>query len=371
MLRRKPEQTIILNTGDDSDGEGSVAEAPEEEIIPTRYGYNIVDFLTNYQQVFLQHGTLGWGRILHLTADMIASEGYSKWRTFTYSYALEHIGLASLRIFIYLNHRHDELAKQFDKYPSEALYSKPEFQRAIGEIALILNTQPRKSRLTIPKVPPTILGTTWIHTQRRSPDTAVVRKVWKHDTDSPERAIATNHLLAACQEMATEKALFWMRWSLEEDKRKLREKENLDLNKRGGGVFLCRCILEAYKDLAAQQKIRMHEEFQTLAQMYMRDGNYFSARQRGDILILMIQILCDVPRWKVPATVPLVKDEVALKLASAQAPLFFREVLAKPAVEEKIWKYARRKAMKQETKKTLTQEEQIDAIYKDFYKGVI
>ena len=32
MLRKKPEQTIILNVGDDSDGEGSVAEVPEEDI---------------------------------------------------------------------------------------------------------------------------------------------------------------------------------------------------------------------------------------------------------------------------------------------------------------------------------------------------
>jgi hypothetical protein len=370
MLRKKPEP-VFQNYIEDNDEDEEVVEESPEEVIPTRYGYNIVDFLGNYQQVFLQHGHLGWGRLLHLTADMICSEGYAKWRQFVYSYALEHIALASPRIFVYLEKRFDELAKEIDKYPTETLYARAEFQRVVGEMAIILNTQPRKTRLIPPKVPQTILGTQWINSQRKSPETAVVRRMWKHDTDSPERAVAANHMLAACTEMATEKALFWMRWSLEEDKRKLREKENLDMNKRGGGMFLARCIIEAYKDLAAQQKIRMHEEFQTLSRMYVRDGNYFSARQRTDILILMIQIICEVPRWKVPAAVPLAKDETALKLVIAQAPIFFKEVLVKPPVEEKIWKYAKKKAIKPETKKEKSQEEQIDEIYKAFYKGIM
>jgi hypothetical protein len=162
-----------------------------------------------------------------------------------------------------------------------------------------------------------------------------------------------------------------MRWSLDEDKRKLKEKENLDMNKRGGGMFLAKCVIEAYKDLASQQKIRMHEEFQMVARMYMRDGNYFSARQRTDLLVLMIQIICEVPRWKVPAAVPLAKDETALKIVIAQAPIFFKEVLAKPPVEEKIWKYAKKRVVKPETKKEKSQEDQIDEIYKSFYKGIM
>jgi hypothetical protein len=371
MLRKKPEP-VFQQYADDNDEDDEATEEPgEEEVIPTRYGYNVVDFLSNYQQVFLQHGALGWGRILHLTADMICSEGYTKWRQFSYTYALEHIGLASPRIFVYLEKRHDEIALQIDKFPTEVLYGRPEFQRIVGEVAIILNTQPRKTRLALPKVPQNILGTFWINTQRKSPETAVVRRIWKHDTDSPERAIGANHMLAACTEMATEKALFWMRWSLDEDKRKLREKENLDMNKRGGGMFLARCVIEAYKDLAAQQRIRMHEEFQMLSRMYMRDGNYFSARQRTDVLVLMIQIICEVPRWKVPAAIPLAKDETALKTVIAQAPIFFKEVLAKPAVEEKIWKYAKKRTIKPETKKEKSQEEQIDEIYKAFYKGIM
>jgi len=370
MLRKKPEP-IFQQYIEENDEDDEAAEEAPEEVIPTRYGYNIVDFLSNYQQVFLQHGALGWGRILHLTADMVCSEGYTKWRQFTYTYAMEHIGLASPRIFVYLERRHDEIAKEIDKYPTETLYARPEFQRVVGEIAIILNTQPRKTRLALPKVPANILGTHWIHTQRKSAETAVVRRIWKHDTDSRERAVAANHMLAASAEMATEKALFWMRWSLDEDKRKLKEKENLDVNKRGGGMFLARCVIEAYKDLAAQQKIRMHEEFQMIARMYMRDGNYFSARQRTDLLVLMIQIICEVPRWKVPAAVPLAKDETALKIVIAQAPIFFKEVLAKPPVEEKIWKYAKKRIMKPETKKEKSQEDQIDEIYKSFYKGIM
>ena len=115
----------------------------------------------------------------------------------------------------------------------------------------------------------------------------------------------------------------------------------------------------------------MHEEFQMVARMYMRDGNYFSARQRTDLLVLMIQIICEVPRWKVPAAVPLAKDETALKIVIAQAPIFFKEVLAKPPVEEKIWKYAKKRVVKPETKKEKSQEDQIDEIYKSFYKGIM
>jgi hypothetical protein len=370
-MLRKPEQVFQKYIDENDEDDDAAEESLEYEVIPTRYGYNVIDFLSNYQQMFLQHGALGWGRILHLTADMICSEGYIKWRQFTYSYALEHIGLASPRIFVYLEKRHDEIAQQIDKFPTEVLYTLIEFQRIIGEVAIILNIQPRKTRLTLPKVPQNILGTFWINAQRKSPETAVVRRIWKHDTDSPERAIAVNHLLAACAEMATEKALFWMRWSLDEDKRKLKEKENLDMNKRGGGMFICRCIIEAYKDLASQHKIRMHEEFQMLSQMYSRNGNYFSARQRTDILILMIQIICDVPRWKIPAAIPLTKDETALKIVIAQTPIFFKEVLIKPAVEEKIWKYAKKHIIKPETKKEKSQEDQIDEIYKAFYKGVM
>lgn len=367
--------TRIVEDSSDSDEAGD-EEVPE--IIPTRYGYNVVDFLTNYQQVFLQHGTLGWGRILHLTADMICSDGYEKWRAFTYSYALDHIGLASPRIFVYLNHRHEEIGKMMDKYPTEVVYARPDFERAVSEVVLVLNTQPRRTRLQLPRVPVQSLGEFWIRSQKASPDTAAVRKCWRHSTDAPERALAANHILAACQEGATEKALFWMRWSIDEDKRKLKAKENIDMNKRGGGLFIARCIMEAYKDLAAAQKIRMHEEFGTLMEMYMREpvkGSVaaFTTRQRADILVLMIQILCEVPRWKVPAAVPLVKDDIALKLAANQAPIFFKEVLGRPTVEGKIWKYAKRRvgAGKPAEKKEITQEDQIDNIYKSFYKGVL
>ena len=367
MIRPKPKEPVNLYESD-TDEESDAEDSPE--IIPTRYGYNIVDFLTNYQQVFLQQGTLGWGRILHLTADMICSEGFDKWRSFTYSYALDHIGLGSLRVFVYLHQRHEELSRQRDKYPTEALYGRPDFQRTIGEIALILNTQPRKSRPPIPRVPVTVLGEEWIHTQRKPMPTAAVRRIWNHGTDSIERAVAANHMLGACEEAATEKALFWMKWSLDEDKRKLKAKANIDSNKRGGGVFLCRCLHEAYKELAAQQKIRMHEEYQTLIEMFLRDGNYYTARQRNDMLVLMVQIISEIPRLKVPAAVQLAKDDIALKLATAQTSLFFKEVLAKPQVDPKIWKYAKRRAAKPVEKKIVTQEEQIDQLYKSFYKNI-
>jgi hypothetical protein len=49
---------------------------------------------------------------------------------------------------------------------------------------------------------------------------------------------------------------------------------------------------------------------------------------KKQILTVLTQILCEVPRWKVPAAPALIKDPVAMSLAIRQVPKFFREVLA-------------------------------------------
>jgi hypothetical protein len=38
--------------------------------------------------------------------------------------------------------------------------------------------------------------------------------------------------------------------------------------------------------------------------------------------------LCEVPKWKIPAAPPLIKDPVAMSQAVRQVPKFFREVMA-------------------------------------------
>ncbi len=49
-----------------------------------------------------------------------------------------------------------------------------------------------------------------------------------------------------------------------------------------------------------------------------------------DTIGIMIQILTDVPKWKVPAAPSLVPDQVKLQRAVSQAETFFREVLMYP-----------------------------------------
>ena len=49
-----------------------------------------------------------------------------------------------------------------------------------------------------------------------------------------------------------------------------------------------------------------------------------------DTIGIMIQILTDVPRWKVPAAPSLVSDTISLQRAVTQSEAFFKEVLMLP-----------------------------------------
>jgi hypothetical protein len=85
---------------------------------------------------------------------------------------------------------------------------------------------------------------------------------------------------------------------------------------------------EIYKEYAAKAQVRMHEEFQSLIDIYRQGDTYVGARGKKQILGLLTQILCEVPRWKVPAAPSLIKDPIAMTQAIKQVPRFFREVLA-------------------------------------------
>jgi len=74
----------------------------------------------------------------------------------------------------------------------------------------------------------------------------------------------------------------------------------------------------------------MHEEFQTLLDVYRSTDKHIGAARRQDALVLMIQILTDVVRWKVPAAPSLVKDSIVLGRAVAQCSVFYNEILALP-----------------------------------------
>jgi hypothetical protein len=90
----------------------------------------------------------------------------------------------------------------------------------------------------------------------------------------------------------------------------------------------------------------MHEEFQCLLQLYSYPSKKLSQRRRIELLCLAIQIVCEVPRWKVPAAPALVKDPVALERAIGHAESFFREVLAYDPPIGDVQKEAKRGASK-------------------------
>ena len=146
-------------------------------------------------------------------------------------------------------------------------------------------------------------------------------------------------------ENATEKALFWIRWLLDEDSRLRKENSGAGLTTldRGPphlhakqrtevGYFILQLFVEAYKEYAAKQLLRMNEEFQALSDLYKGVDKRIGSKGRRDILALMAQILCEVPRWRVPAAPTLIKDPAALSRAIQQSPNFFKEVLAYPRV---------------------------------------
>ena len=100
--------------------------------------------------------------------------------------------------------------------------------------------------------------------------------------------------------------------------------------RKNPAFFLCAVAAEVYKEYAAKGLVRLHEEFQTLLDLYRSADKLFGAARRQDALILMIQIITEVPRWKVPAAPSLVKDPIVLGRAIGQAELFYKEILALP-----------------------------------------
>jgi hypothetical protein len=78
--------------------------------------------------------------------------------------------------------------------------------------------------------------------------------------------------------------------------------------------------------------IRMHEEFQCLLDLFRGTDPRFTGKHRKNILGLLVVILCEVPRWKVPAAPVLIKDPVTLSRAVKQSGNFFKEVMINPRV---------------------------------------
>jgi hypothetical protein len=319
-------------------------EEPEEKEIRTRSGYLPQECFRSLQTSLLESGTIATGRSLHFAADLVASGGLSVFLTLIWEFAIRHIGIASPRVFVYLQKRISELDEMCNKYADEDLVQLSEFQTRITELVFVVRDCPRRGKLSLPKIGVETQREGWLASVASADETQVLRKVFQHGMDhGPLRRVGAE-FLKAISEGASEKALFWILWTLDQD-HKARKEHGAGFTSadRGGSqlkgkakndvifYFVDLCA-ESYKDYAGRSMIRMHEEFQCLINLMKQGNSHLGQRYRRDILFLCVQILCEVPRWKVPAAPPLIKDPVVMSRAITQSGSFFREVLANPKV---------------------------------------
>ncbi len=343
----------------------------EQQEIVSRKGYLLKDLARNYIQCLGEAGPVSAGKLLHFTADMVASGGLQLWQKLCWDYSYEHIGVASPRIFHFLKKQFRELNELSVKLPQDTFCRKPDIQIQIMEIPLILQTAPKKSKPKIPTIPQdTHENEQWLRSVLRSSNKMAVRKVWSHSSDMDQMLHAGNEMVYAITEGATERAIFWARWLIEEDALyKKKFGAGLTTMERGPpqlppkqktavGYYLINILAEVYKEFAEKGMVRMHEEFQALLDIYRSTDFKITQRRKMDTMALMIQILTDVPRWKIPAAPSLVPDPTQLNRASSQASAFFEEVLRLPIPPKPL--PATVGALKQKKVKEMTKQERLE-----------
>jgi hypothetical protein len=316
----------------------SVGSAAAEPEIRTRCGYIPNESLRSFEKAMAQAGVVAAGRALHFGADVACSGGLDSLARSLWEYAICHIGIASPRVFLYLKKRVDELYGMLKVLPDEQAYQTEEFQIRVGELILVLREAPARTVVAWPKVGAETHVEGWLQTVATAPETEVVRRVWKAGGDMDMLRIVGSEVCRAIADGSTEKALFWVKWLFEEEVKLKKEVKGGTLTtvdrggggkaKSGVGFFLLAVFSEIYKELMTKGVVRMHEEFQTLLDLWRNGDKRVQGGAKKQILTVLVQILCEVPRWKVPAAPTLIKDPVALTTTIRQVPRFFREVLA-------------------------------------------
>ena len=263
------------------------------------------------------------------------------------------------------------------RLPDEEAYKTEEFQVRIGELVLVVRDAPTRSVVPWPKVGLETHLDGWIQAVVAAPHTAVLNKVWRPEGDSPILRTAGAELCKAIADGSIEKALFWIKWLFEEEAKLRKEVKGASLTtyerapagskqKAGVAFFILSLYAEIYKELAAKQLVRMHEEFQALMNTWRTpDAGLGSSKKY--ILVLMTQILCEVPRWKVPAAPSLIKDPVAMSRAIREVPKFFREVLAYDPIRVSILKGFKVKAEKAKKVETVNQMDAFDRALEAYF----
>jgi hypothetical protein len=357
--------------------------AQQEEAVETppltRSGYVAGEAFRCYEVALSETGAIASGKALHFAADLVCSGGFDLWVRAAYTFSLQNIGLASSRIFVYLRKKIEELDKKARMLPTERFYADQQVQEGIGEVVLVLQLCPKRSKLVWPKVPGEAREEGWLRTVSQAPETAAVRRVYRHDGDNQSLLWAGCEICASIQEGNSARALFWVRWICDEDARLRRETKGTGLTRveRGpptmstkgrteAGHFVCALLAEIYKEFASKGQIRMHEEFQELIYLWRAGEPRIAARLRRDCLGWMVLALVEVPRLRVPAAPILIQDQTRLSRAVSQTSQFFREVLANPplppgkALKLTLSK-AREKKVQNKEQKELTLEDQLNA----------
>jgi hypothetical protein len=312
----------------------------EEEVKPrTRCGYEPHESVRAFEKALGEAGALSTGRALHFAADIVTSGGIDAFIKSIWDFALSHIGLASPRIFVYLKKRIEEIQEMLKRLPDEEAYKSEEFQVRIGELVLVTRDAPTRTVISWPKVGVETHYEGWIRAAAAAPQTAVVNRVWKAEGDSPLLKTAAAEMCKAITDGSIEKALFWIKWLFEEEAKTKKDVKGASLTsydrappgskqKAGVAFFILALYGEIYKELASKQLVRMHEEFQALLDIWKTGDKVIQGGGRKQIFTILTQILCEVPRWKIPAAPALIKDPVAMSQAIKQVPKFFREVIA-------------------------------------------
>lgn len=314
----------------------------QQEII-SRKGYAFKDLARTFIQALGETGPVASGKLIHYTADMICSGGLQLWEKLCWDYAYDHIGIGSPRIFVFIYKKFRELNELSFKMSFDRFCRDTDIQQKLAETVIILQWAPKKSKPKIPNVQQeTHENEEWLKGVLRTTDKLAVRKVWSHSSDMIQLLHGSNEMVYAITESATERALFWARWIMEEDNI-IKKKFGSGLStadrgpphvnpkqKTSAGYYIIQVLAEVYKEFAEKGMVRMHEEFQGLLDIYRSADNKISAKQRMDTIAVMIQILTDVPKWKVPAAPSLVPDQVAMQRVLQQTDYFFKEILILP-----------------------------------------
>ena len=312
----------------------------EEPKLMTRSGYDPFETRRSLEKLLNQNGALATGKALHLVADIVLSGAVDIVIQLLWDFALFHIGIASPRIFVYLKTRVKEIRDILRRLPDEQAYATEEFQVRVAELILVIREAPTRATLSWPKSGAETHSEGWLRAAAAAPETAALRKVWRADGDTATLRTVGCEVCKAITDGSTQKALFWIQWTLEEEARIRKEVKGGSLTsidrgsipggskgRPGAGLFLATLFGEIYKELAAKQLVRMHEEFQCLLDLYRGSDSYIQARAKKQILGILAQILCEVPRWKIPAAPALIKDPVSMSQAIRQSPRFFKEVI--------------------------------------------